>query len=96
MDRLTAPLLTQIRAAWSGWKCRRGSEFSKKLAVAAACVVAGVLPAFWLSNVIDEMLVGDRKRRPARWLGKVLATTAKERGVDFDLYQRQIKTPEVP
>ncbi len=68
--------------------------FLDKLAKAVACVQLDVLPEDWLVSAIDRML-DTRKTSPDRWLGKVLASTAKEKyGVDFDQYQRAIKVPK--
>ena len=92
VDELARPLVDAIRNRWSGWSCT--PAFKSKLGKAAACVVAGVLPQSWLADAIGEMTTGKRKRSPAGWLGKVLAITAKDHGVDFDAYQRQITIPE--
>jgi len=70
-------------------------DFALKLGAAARIVEAGIIPARWLEDVIT-MFLESTKKRPGGWLGKVLASTAKEHyGVDFDSFKRQIKTPEV-
>lgn len=91
VDKLIAPLVAKIEKAWGAVP---QGNFREKFGKAGACVVAGVLPECWLADAIGEMITGQRKRSPVGWLGKVLATTAKERGVDFDAYQRAIQIPE--
>jgi len=72
------------------------AAFAEKLKKAAAIVEANILPDSWLRDVIVMMLEGPKKKRPAGWLGKVLASTAREQhGVDFDSFKRQIQIQEV-
>jgi len=91
VDDLLRPMVAKIEKI-------RGSmpqgAFREKIGKAAACVVAGVLPENWLAEAVADFVAGEPKRSPAGWLGKVLAATAKERGVDFDSFQRAITIPE--
>ena len=92
-ERLVATLVIRIQRKWKRWS--PGPAVLEKLAKATACVVLGVLPDEWILNVVDEMISDPKpKNFPHRWLGKVLASTAKELGVDFDAYQRAITVPK--
>ena len=74
---------------------RMPAEFRDKLLIAAATVEAGILPAHWLENAIAMMLEGPRKKSPTGWLGKVLASTAREdHAVDWDSFRRAIEIPK--
>ncbi len=69
-------------------------DFREKLIKAAAIVEAEFLPPEWLDDVIG-MFVESVKKKPGGWLGKVLASTAREKyGVDFDSFKRSIHIPE--
>ncbi len=85
------------RAA-EAWNAIRGDRrlspaLREKLTKAAAVVVAGVLPQHWLNNVLAKFRESQPKK-PVPWLGTVLASDAKELGVDFDAYQRAITVPK--
>jgi hypothetical protein len=72
------------------------ADFREKLIKANAIVEAGILPSEWIRDVIVMMLEGPKKKKASGWLGKVLASTAREKyGVDFDDFKRQITIQEV-
>jgi hypothetical protein len=91
---LVNSLFVRIRKKWKGWQA--GPAVEEKLAKATACVQLGVLPDEWILGAVDEMIQDPKpKNFPHRWLGKVLAATAKEKyGVDFDQFQRAITVPK--
>jgi hypothetical protein len=82
----------KISKTWSPWK--PSESFREKFLPACALVVAGIMPEAWLADAIAAMLDGDRKRKPAAYLGKVLARTAADRGQDWDAYRAEITIPE--
>jgi hypothetical protein len=99
-------IVEEINEAW-GEQQWMGSEvigrhrwpvprnFAEKLKKANAIIEAGILPSEWIRDAIVMMLEGPKKERPAGWLGKVLASTAREPyRVDFDSFKRQIQIPE--
>ena len=96
----------EIDEAW-GDRQWRGSElvgrcrwamprdFAEKLQKANAIVEAGILPSEWIRDAIVMMLEGPKKKKAGGWIGKVLASTAREQyGVNFDSFKRQISIPE--
>jgi hypothetical protein len=85
--------LKQIRSFpnWKDFMTQENDAWMVKHFAACVAVCSALLPARWLDNALDEMTEGKRKIKPHAWLGKVLATTAKEKyGVDFDQFRRAL------
>jgi len=70
--QLANRLNAKIKKAWPGWKPT--AKFREKFLRAAGLVTADVLPESWLADAVDSMLAA-RRRSPAGYLGKVLAST---------------------